>query len=614
MSERYSKLFALSENLYASGSPVVIAAGALLKDNQTGRIIAQLKLRNISKKAIKAAKVCISPFDTVGNPIGEVVYYQYLDLSAARNEDFGQKAAIALSDAATRSFAATVEEIAFADNTVWRATGEPWEVLPVPSSIGRIHGAEFEKQFRMKYGANCTNLPLSEKDLWYCACGALNRQGEQNCHACGKSHAVLCSIDYDKLNAEKDARLAAEKEQAEKEAEAARMREEVARTKAKKAGKIAAIVIPVLVVIIVAAVVISGMVKKNNAYDGAMALLEAGQYEEAIRAFAALDGYKDSAEQIQIAENAIAEIKRAAELEAAYNNAIELLESDVSANENEAYYILMELGDYKDAKELLMNFQYAIITEYTESSKENNSDYTRSYEYDTRGLLTAKLYDNGRELTYDYDSNGRLVKETGAQYWAITEYSYYDNGIISRIKEAEALGTSGKVEYLTTDYDAYGNPIRIDDDLNGGVWTFTYNYAEDGTISTVDCTRSLTNREDSTTVNVAENGWELYHTAKDWNLIFKETNDNQITTYAVIFDYFDGLVISKRRRCEFDNFGNLTQEITFNDEGKIVLNYSYKNNYDEMGNLTQTKRQSAGSDVTVAYNYIYGYIYTPDAA
>jgi len=37
MSERYSKLFAFPENLYAAGSPVVIAAGALLKDNQTGK-------------------------------------------------------------------------------------------------------------------------------------------------------------------------------------------------------------------------------------------------------------------------------------------------------------------------------------------------------------------------------------------------------------------------------------------------------------------------------------------------------------------------------------------------------------------------------------------------
>lgn len=39
MSERYLKLFSLEENLYIPGSPVLIAAGALLKDTQTGRIL-----------------------------------------------------------------------------------------------------------------------------------------------------------------------------------------------------------------------------------------------------------------------------------------------------------------------------------------------------------------------------------------------------------------------------------------------------------------------------------------------------------------------------------------------------------------------------------------------
>ena len=52
MSERYSRLFSLSENLYAEGAPVLIAAGALLKDNETGKVLAQLKLRSISDKKI----------------------------------------------------------------------------------------------------------------------------------------------------------------------------------------------------------------------------------------------------------------------------------------------------------------------------------------------------------------------------------------------------------------------------------------------------------------------------------------------------------------------------------------------------------------------------------
>ena len=91
MSERYLKLFSLEENLYIPGSPVLIAAGALLKDTQTGRILGQLKLQSISDQSIKAATVALVPLDTVGNPLGEPVSYQYLDLKVTRDAYWGNQ-------------------------------------------------------------------------------------------------------------------------------------------------------------------------------------------------------------------------------------------------------------------------------------------------------------------------------------------------------------------------------------------------------------------------------------------------------------------------------------------------------------------------------------------
>ena len=111
MSERFSKLFALPENLYCHGAPVMIAAGAIQKDNETGRVFGQLKLRNIQEKGIKAVKVCVSPFDTAGKPLGGAIEHQYLDLSAARDADFGPKSPIKLADGSTRSFTVTVAEV-----------------------------------------------------------------------------------------------------------------------------------------------------------------------------------------------------------------------------------------------------------------------------------------------------------------------------------------------------------------------------------------------------------------------------------------------------------------------------------------------------------------------
>ena len=118
MTNRYSRLFTLPSALYATGSPVVIVAGALLKDNQTGKVLGQLKLRSISPKHIKAVKVCITTMDTAARILGEPIEYQYLDLSVPRNTEFGQKTAISLPDAATRSFTVSVTEVVFSDNII----------------------------------------------------------------------------------------------------------------------------------------------------------------------------------------------------------------------------------------------------------------------------------------------------------------------------------------------------------------------------------------------------------------------------------------------------------------------------------------------------------------
>ena len=52
MGERYTRLFLLSEQLYIENAPVIIVAGALLKDNKTDNILVQLKFQNIEEKQI----------------------------------------------------------------------------------------------------------------------------------------------------------------------------------------------------------------------------------------------------------------------------------------------------------------------------------------------------------------------------------------------------------------------------------------------------------------------------------------------------------------------------------------------------------------------------------
>lgn len=119
MSERYSRLFSLPTNLYTEGAPVLIAAGALLKDNRSGKVLAQLKFRNISQKAIQSVKVKVNACDTAGCPLAGVDSFSYLDLSVAAGEEFGQSKPIYLPDATTRSFTVEILSVVFTDHEVF---------------------------------------------------------------------------------------------------------------------------------------------------------------------------------------------------------------------------------------------------------------------------------------------------------------------------------------------------------------------------------------------------------------------------------------------------------------------------------------------------------------
>ncbi len=596
MSERYSKLFSLPENLYAEGSPVIIAAGALLKDNQIGRVIAQLKLRNISSKTIKAATVSLLPLNTVGKPLGEAVRYEYLDLSSTRDTDFGSKSAIPLPDASTRSFSVAVAEVIFTDNSVWNANDAAWETLKSPEALTSRLDGEMVKQFRIEYGSGAKNFFLEQKDLWYCVCGAVNRREETICHSCRKPIYDLRNIDLEALKESKEQRVAREREQAAKKAAAT-----------QKNIKVLATVLVVAAVFFIVASFVNDAIKKNNAYNEAALLMEQGKYEEAIQAFSALDGYKDSAEQIQSAKNSIADMERATE----YDRAIQLLESGKSENENEAYYLLMELGDYQDAKNLLTHFTYVCIA----------SDNTR-YEYDSSGNLVEKDYGSSSHL-YEYE-NGHVVWEGQSKGdWSAKTYTYYPNGILKSKSGAVTYTQSGVVTNETVYYNERGWPeaaiyTKDDEPDVHKTWNFTYTFSDDGLIT------------------------ELFYSFQDYG-------ETQVITQAVDFTEYGGFLSdiqfsslndsailsitnANKTRTEVytlargSSYMRKNSEVSFvyDSNGKIIsktTRYPQSNqeitehySYDDGGNLIEERSNANENTDNRLYltTYTYGYIYTPD--
>lgn len=354
MSERYSKVFALSENLYATGSPIVIEAGALQKDNQTGSVLAQIKMKNISAKVIKAVKVKLTLFDVASNVLADGVEQQYLDLKVVRDESFGSKSAIRLKESTTRSFAVNIIEVVFEDGSVWSGTANPWETLGEPTTlIDYFNDDELVKQFELKYGSPCHNVLLEEKDLWYCTCGAINKDNEAKCHKCGKSLKALKELDISALQSEKEKRLEEERILAEEQAERKRKEAEIAKIKAdakkKRTKKVAAIVTPIVAVLAVVFMLVYNMILvPNSKYNDAVALMDNGQYEEALAVFEVLNGYKDSEDYVELCSKEIQ-----------YGEALFLMSE---GKYEDAVVVFESLNGYRDSKEKIefcnQNIQY----------------------------------------------------------------------------------------------------------------------------------------------------------------------------------------------------------------------------------------------------------------
>lgn len=246
MSERYTRLYTLNENIYADGAPIIVSAGALLKDTITGNILAQLKLRNFSKKTIKAVKVEIIPYDTAGKDLGDPVEHQYLDLNAYPDTEFGSKCAAKLPDVTTRKFDVRVTRVIFVDNSEWVSDDNiEWSpiIYSAQSLESLLGSSDLADEYRIKYGRKCKYEPQRLRDLWVCSCGHINHESDRSCSDCNAILASMLAFDIDALNASCQSRLEAHRVAAE--AKAAEEAE-----KQRKNKIIAAIAIPLALILL----------------------------------------------------------------------------------------------------------------------------------------------------------------------------------------------------------------------------------------------------------------------------------------------------------------------------------------------------------------------------
>ena len=637
MSERFSKLFALPESLYCAGAPVMIAAGAIQKDNETGRVFGQLKLRNIQDKGIKAVKVSLSPFDTAGKPLGGPIEHQYLDLSAPRDGEFGTKSAIKLADAGTRAFTVSVAEVVFADGSVWAGADGAWESLTPPAPLEEVlEDAELVKQYRLKYGQDCKYQTKRERDLWLCACGAVNREGERLCHCCGKDPAILSGADLPALKEERDQRLAEESKRAA-EAKAA------AEVQAKRMKKIALIAAPILLVVIIAGVLFSDYTKKNDAYSAAAALLEEREFDDAMDAFAELGGFKDSkemAEQGVAYEKALYLIQCAEEEDKAGLKVSSKIKGEVKTEEDEdgnkpssaapaqagttadgesrpssaesstavkcyrkAKAILEKLNGYKDSAQKIQEVDAAIDAAILEADYqdaiallEDQDDHSAAREaFEALGdykdskayfegfrWLRVALIEEEDEIPILYDEKGERLPEEN-EVRTVTEFSADKR--TATVKNAE----TGEV-VASEEYDEYGNITKRQESGSRAVSTFDYEL--DGNGRPIQQTETCTN----------------YYSSGSSSISY-------ITNNA--YEYNSKGQISKLTETRTYNF-----DLSKGNSPTHVYVYTYQ--YDDRGNVSSftvdatNYRHSSYSETRTThsvtdYTYVYDWVYAPQA-
>ncbi len=259
MAHRFKRLFQLPANQYIEGAPVILVAGVLSKDNETGSIITQLKFQSVSEKRIKAVKVSLAAYDVSNADVQGVSDYQYLELNIGNGQEFGSNKAIVMPVSVTRSFAVASLLVVFNDGSMWESPGN-FAVLPAAKKLS-LGGAELVKQYRIATNDSATCTPAESQGLWQCACGTWNK-GAACTHCRILKNKVFSALDVDVLKEQMNIRLA--KEQEQRDAETARQAQLQAEADARRKKNMKLLTTLSIIALIAAILIVAGIAVYNK--------------------------------------------------------------------------------------------------------------------------------------------------------------------------------------------------------------------------------------------------------------------------------------------------------------------------------------------------------------
>lgn len=369
MEERYSKVYTQERNLYIDGSPIIVLAGALHKDNITEKLVAQLKFQSLVESEIVSVYVELLLLDKQNQATEEIASHTFEKLSVKPGEIFGAKDPIIISDGNITSFKLVRIKVLFANAMFWENETGHWEKLPNDEFIHEKVDKELFEQHKIDNPQSEDIYPVEWLDLWRCSCGSWNKS--EKCTKCGNTKlSVLESVDKTILIKHIEDRKA-EREKKEKR------KKEMFRF-----GGIAAVA---CIGILTIAQVYSRVLMPNMKYREAQEAYESQDYEQAITLLEELDGYKDTVELLK-------EVK--------YNQALYLYNE---GKLDESIDVLNEIPDYEDSKAKIVEIEQ-------ERQYLNAIEQYESGDYDAASNI-FKSFGNYKQATYYYGMSQYKLNE-----------------------------------------------------------------------------------------------------------------------------------------------------------------------------------------------------------
>lgn len=320
--ERYSTLWRMPENAYSPNSPIIVRAGALLKDNETNNLLVQLKFENITEKLIRSVKVKLSLFDMKGRMINTVAEHQFFNLSEGYGVTFGQNSPVVVSDFSVCEFE-IIESVVMFDDSVWNSTQKYIPVSTNENFLLNITDTEIFKKFisetnysifwerhhteKLKITNVITKLNLCKSSSPEATTSKINEY-ISILNAKRKADSDFDDNEKFLISNIEDVLQLFESEKKEYKKEKSKKRKN--RT-----------LIAVAVIILSAALLITGsmFLLINVGYNIGVGSLSSGYYEEAIWVFEVLGDYKDSEEKLIEAKFGLAEKMETLSIAEAYN-------------------------------------------------------------------------------------------------------------------------------------------------------------------------------------------------------------------------------------------------------------------------------------------------------